>query len=194
MHAHLANIVSPGSYEKELNSMLTLNNITNVKVPANPQSSKIIANIPNETQKHTEDKDIELNMEETDSEDDTSPALAIALPTQQKKTPPKEKIKIKANDIGLQIHTSKSTGWPKENLTKKKLIQGIEERKYKIIFTTQNMNATQILEAIENEELELEQCWTITDDSNFRKIRPGRTMERTPPPKPDKHRKNSLNI
>lgn len=172
--------------------MLTLNNLPNVKAPANPQPNKLIANIYNEGPKRTENNEKEQNMEGCDSEDDTPPPQTVALHPQQTPAPLKKTFKTKAKDIGLQIHTSNSTGWPKETLTRKKLMEGIEERKYKIIFTAQNMDANKILQAIENDDIDLEQCWTITEDTQFRKLRSGRIMGRTPPSRPEKQRKNTF--
>ena len=84
LHAHFANIASPGSFEKELNNMLTLNSLPNVKAHPNPQSRKIIANIYNETSKAAHNENDEQNMEETNTEEDTSPLQAEALQPQQK--------------------------------------------------------------------------------------------------------------
>lgn len=41
IHAHLANAINPGSYQKELNDMLKANDITEVKVPHVPDSNKL---------------------------------------------------------------------------------------------------------------------------------------------------------
>lgn len=41
IHAHIANAINPGSYQKELNDMLKENNIAEVKVPHVPDSDKL---------------------------------------------------------------------------------------------------------------------------------------------------------
>lgn len=41
IHAHIMNISNPGTYERELNDMLRLNNLPAVKVPNTPNSSRI---------------------------------------------------------------------------------------------------------------------------------------------------------
>ena len=59
-------------------------------------------------------------------------------------------------------------------------------------FNTQHMEFNTILEHIKNDTIELEECWVITEDDVFRKIRPGREIQRTPPPTRVKQRKQSV--
>lgn len=40
IHAHLMNVIEPGSYEAELNATLKENNLPPIKIPKNPNSSK----------------------------------------------------------------------------------------------------------------------------------------------------------
>ena len=42
LHAHLLNTAVPGSYESELNKTLALNNLPQIKIPANPPSAAIL--------------------------------------------------------------------------------------------------------------------------------------------------------
>ena len=189
IHAHLANIASPGSYEKELNSMLTLNNLPNIKAPSNPQSNKIISNVYNQEELNKEgngedEAEVDPMQEKTTTQEEVPNS-------QQQSRLSKKTHKIKATEIGLQIHTSTNTGWPKDILTRKKLIEGIEDKKYKITFTTTTLDSNRVLQAIEQDEIDLDQCWQMLEDSQFRKLRSGRIMERTPPPRLEKQRKNS---
>lgn len=195
LHAHLNNIAIPGTYAKELNNMLTLNNLPNIKAPDNPPSNKIINNINKTDSSNTEERtnvetqdDIDTGMEESATQENTS-EQAEETPSKQTTSQPNIG-NLKAKDIGLTIHTTTSTGWPKSTLTKTRLIKGIEERKYKITFTSHNTDYTSIMEAIKNEEIELDECWSTLDDCQFRKLRAGRIMERTPPSRIEKQRRN----
>ena len=46
-HAHYVNASNPGSYEEELNRILTANKLPNVKIPSTPDSRKILSTIAN---------------------------------------------------------------------------------------------------------------------------------------------------
>ena len=118
------------------------------------------------------------------SAQDSTPFTSVQAPT-----PIKER--IKAKDIGLQIHSAKATGWPKGILYKNKLIEAIENKKYKMAYTTEHMDFYEILEYIRKDNIVLDECWPIMDDDIFRKIRPGRELQRTPPTTREKQRKHS---
>ncbi len=53
--AHYMNIENPGTYEEELNKILTLNKLPSIKIPSNPNSKKILS----KTSKQPEDKPVE---------------------------------------------------------------------------------------------------------------------------------------
>ncbi len=42
LHAHYRNIENPGTYKAELDKILKLNNLSNIKIPENPNSNKIL--------------------------------------------------------------------------------------------------------------------------------------------------------
>lgn len=75
------------------------------------------------------------------------------------------------------------------NPHKQKLIEMIEERKYKITYTSKEHDKEAILQAIANDDIELGQCWSQLEESQFRKLRAGRIMDRTPPSRAEKQRK-----
>ena len=202
MHAHLQNIAEPGTYEEELNNMLKRNNLPEIKAPSNPPSGKILANLSVPTNNNYTTPDEEKTQQQIDeitTQDmqdhhcsHTTASSQEPTPAASAKAPTPIISRIKARHIGLKIYTTHSKGWPKKTLHKGELIDAIENSKYKMTFNTQHMEFNTILEHIKNDTIELEECWVITEDDVFRKIRPGREIQRTPPPTRVKQRKQSV--
>lgn len=97
----------------------------------------------------------------------------------------------KGTDIGLKVYTSRRTGWPKRELTKKVLVKGIYDNKYKSTY----LEEEEIINMIHHHGIDLTYCFSVIEDSTFNKIRTGRTKQSIPPPIPQKRmasRKNSL--
>ena len=187
IHAHIINIAESGSYEKELNCILKANNLPTIKVPSNPPSAKFISKLARveKTQQNEETPQEEAdNTTEIDTEEETASQNNPQVKTQQKR-------RMKGKDLGLIIHTSKSTGWP-QSLAKQELIQGIEQKKYKVTYSENLVEKEEILDLIINDDIDLKECWKVTDDSTFKKIRTGVTKDRTPPARTEiKSRKHS---
>lgn len=196
IHAHIVNIAEPGSYEKELNATLKANNLPMIKIPNNPPSSKFLNKLSQlETTRHKEDSPAEEHDDEEESENETvdvesheETATTSHSNTQETKS---KRRKMKGKDLGLIIHTSRSEGWP-ANLVKQQLIQGINEKKYKVTFSENLVEEKEILELIRNDDIELKECWKITEDDIFRKIRSGITKDRTPPSRTERRTRKKL--
>ena len=89
---------------------------------------------------------------------------------------------LKGKDIGPAIITPISQGWPDDNLSLRKLKEGLEKRKYKWAYTDERYEETEIYNHIINNEIDLDNCWRTTEDDNFRKLKSGQHQKRTPPP------------
>ena len=68
-------------------------------------------------------------------------------------------------------------------------MQAIESGKYKWVYTNANHTEEQVLNYIRNKEIDLNDCWRIVEDQQFRKIRNGHFKERTPPAGRERQRK-----
>lgn len=93
--------------------------------------------------------------------------------------------------IGLIIYTPRSTGWPKEPLTRSRLIKGIEDKKYMWSYTDTVTDDNKILGLINNNAINLENCFDISEAGNFRKLRTGLIQERFPLQRTERLRKTS---
>ena len=96
LHAHLMNSAAPGSYDSELNKVLALNNLPQIKVPQNPPSAKILniqpntpvtslptPNNPNKTQEDEEENEADaVTSSEDESEDEIPPGQREPLASQ----------------------------------------------------------------------------------------------------------------
>lgn len=94
-----------------------------------------------------------------------------------KKVPLRSKVKpnmiyMKAQDIGLNIITSKTQGW-KKGLTNKSLAEAIKGNKIKFTFTDNMFDEEEVIGLIEENLIQLKDCYSTVDDSIFRKLRSG---------------------
>lgn len=55
MHAHFLNIAKPGSYNNEMNKILKLSNLPEIKIPEDPPSLQILTNIQEAEEDKTKD-------------------------------------------------------------------------------------------------------------------------------------------
>lgn len=170
MHVHVHSIGESGSYEKILNEKLENNNLPEIKIPATPQSRRILEMASREENKAKETFTEQENVEMTTN----NPMTAQPESTQE--------FKLKGKEIGLFIIKPESQGWPDNNLSLRKLKEGLENRKYKSTYLDNQYDETDICKLIIINKIDLENCWRTTDDDSFRKLRPGLHQERTPPP------------
>ncbi len=75
---------------------------------------------------------------------------------------------------------SEDRGWPKGNFTTTDLLEGIDSRKYKFTFTSKESSDKEVLDMIRSGRIILKGCWRTVDKGQFRKIRPGLVIERSP--------------
>ena len=184
LHAHMANIANPGSYNKEMNELLKQNKLPQVNLPDNPPSKDILHMASNTVDATTQNRNPANMEEEADvSQED------INEEQEEEEMPALEDIRGK--DLGLEIITKRSEGWPKETMNLKHLIHGIDKGKYKWLYTNTTLKEEQVMQYIKNNEINLKDCWRIVDDQQFRKIRNGQFQERTPPDIKNRHRKLS---
>lgn len=108
----------------------------------------------------------ETHEEETEEEEEQATVTEKENEENSKHQP---QCSLRGKNIRLMIYTSK---WPKKTLTKYRLIKGIEEEKYKYVYKDELLEKREILELIENYKIDLEECFALTEDRVFRKIRP----------------------
>jgi len=173
IHAHFRNMEKPGSYETELNKILKLNDLPEIKIPDAPDSRNFFASVNAE-----KDTDTRQEEEVEGSQDERS----------QQQT----SFTVSGKDIGLQIFTSQDKGWPTGNFTVTDLMHGIENKEFKWTYGEQTISADDVLNMIKNSTVDLKGCWRVVDRGTFRKIRSGLAESRSPLEKRDlRHRKLS---
>lgn len=97
---------------------------------------------------------------------------------------------IKGTDIGLEIITKSSEGWPKEQFNLRALTKGMLQGKYKWICTNKNYSE-EVFRLSINNDIELKDYWRIVEDQKFKKIRNGFCQDRTPSSNRERFRKIS---
>lgn len=196
LHAHFINVAYPGCYGTELKKTLKLNKLPEIEVPSDPPSQKIIGAISNDekqSQPQNEENEATKTREDVAPKEKLNKTGKESKPTKQ--TQEKKTKVTKGSEIGLKVYTPKATGWPKTELTKKALVKGITENKYKFTYLDEKLEEEDIISMINENTMDLTDCFSIIEDSTFNKIRTGRTRQSTPPPVPHKRqyqRKNSL--
>ena len=179
VNAHFLNVERPGSYEEELNKGFKANNLPTIKIPTVPNSKKILTELmPGLVQpaEHNQaersggkKRDIQEKMETTTNKEE---GIKITQVDQS----------LKGTELGMKIHTSKSTGWPKGTLTLKHITRNLKEGKYKYTYTYPQIEDSEMMSLLTNNCIELTpDCFEMQDDGVFRKIRPGLVEELTPP-------------
>ncbi len=192
-HAHHKNIENPGCYEEELNKILALNNLPNIKVPNDTNSRK---NTSSRNAQATRTNQIapETKLRKSKGGKDTaeqgkidSEAINKVLEEMEEEILPKE-----AKEIGLQFYTTEEKGWPQKNFTIETLITGIQNNKFKFTYTDNKFTEEQVLNMIKGGEFLLRECWNQVEKDTFRKIRSGIIQERSPINERDpRHRRTS---
>lgn len=91
--------------------------------------------------------------------------------------------------MGMEIVIKKSEGWLRDTMNLRHLIQGIDDGKYKWLYTNVRYNEEETWRLLNNNGIRLKECWRITEDEMFRKIRSWLFKDRPPPPKKDRIRK-----
>lgn len=204
LHAHFVNAANPGTYNEEINKVFKLNNLPPINLPPDPPSLVILEKTKltdNNTTLKPEKK--EQNKRKAPSLDSTQEDDAFALihtpyehtetlstqTTSKNSNTQSQNIdempvleQIKGTEIGLQIITKKSEGWPKEHMNLASLVKRIDSGQYKWRYNSHAYSEQEVLHFIKNNEIKLDYCWCIADDIVFDKLRCGRANEKNPPP------------
>ena len=176
IHAHLMNVAEPGCYMTELKATLEANSLPSIKIPRMSNSTKLLSTL-------SQIEKTDTNEEEVVTDDNKATAMNENLSREQTRTSEAERVledKISSKDNQLTFYTKESNDWP-ENITRFNLLKGIEEGKYKYTYTELSMEASKLFQHIINGAIIFDECFATVDDGTYRKIRSGRTMERTPP-------------
>ena len=195
LHAHFMNAAEPGCYETELNKMLKRNKLPIISAPSNPPSGRILkmGQITKQDQEQQSQTN-KHNEEASNTANEVIEEVEIEEAVRQDNTNKDHSTKThftKGKEIGLTIHTQRSVGWPKNNLTTNLLIKGLRDQTYKMTYTKDIINEEEIIEMITKRTINIDDCFTTTEDCFFKKLRPGLIKERTPPPREQTRRKLS---
>ena len=176
LYAHMQNSNKPGTFNDEVNKVFKLNNLPSIILPNNPPSVEIL-NLPatSTTTSHEslQSQNTATNNIETHIVEETTHASEDTLP------PPTQ---MQGTQLGVQIITKRSVGWPKGELKIRNIIDGIESGKYKWRYTSTAYEEEEIYNYMRNNDIDLSNCFCNIDDTQFRKIRNGLLIEKTPPP------------
>ena len=201
IHAHVINMANPGTYNEELNKVLKMNNLPTVNFPKNPPSNKFLASAANVNlgnQEEEKDKNDDEVGKEKDTNKEAKTTVEKEREEEEEESEMEEDVEVvdtqqgkqmSGRTIGLQIITKKSTGWPKGTLFLKDIVEGIDNGKYKFVYTDADYEEDEVLNLINNQQIDLKSVWCIEEDQSFRKIRNGLTREVTPVTKTRKHQR-----
>ncbi len=175
-HAQNQEQKKPGSYNYEFNRILKINNLPTIIIP--PEE-------PEQTPNNTQTQD-EGAMAVAIADTDPETQIKTSKITKTKSTESLSGKVIDAEEIGLEFYTTKERGWPK-NFSCEDLISGIQTKKYKAKYTDKKYTEDQILKKTRRGEINLatSNCWFAVDNEEFKKIRPGINLDRSPPTSKD---------
>lgn len=207
------NLCSPGSYEKELNEMLAINNLPPIKVPnKNPDSTRIFyamgtpelikdmqnketteqTDMETETEllegatggPHYSDYDVTSDEDTTDDERTTEPETTTgAVPKKQSVTPEISK----GIETGIRIYVNEDDHVPTKKITLEKLVTGIEQGRFKWTHDEKNWHDETVYDLIKANKVRIKTtAFTKVTSKDFKKLRNGRRQHTTPEPKPSK--------
>ncbi len=216
MHAHMHNLGEPGRYNTELNNMLAMNSLPQIKAPPNPPSAKIINKLPqvnstshtpntndtNNLQNNTPAPQSNQNEELVQTDNTAEEEAHKPHPSSSKKHKSDRhrsrsrkrgntKNKIKSTDIGLTIFTPESIGLPESTLSGDEIFELISNKTFTAKIESYDIDYFRVIEAIKDEKIEYVNCFKTIADDLYKKLRPGREMLRSPPDRQEKIRKNS---
>ena len=195
MHAHLQNIANPGCYNTEANKLFKANNLPQVILPDNPPSLEIfnIANATPEKEIHREEMETQeahAQVEEREENEEEEVDVGTKNIENEEDDMP-ELEQIKGKDVGIEIITKSSSGWPSETIGVRYIFKAIESGKFKWTYSNSAFSEENIMNYLKSNEINLKDCFRMVDDQVFRKIRNGLTKQRTPPDNRSKPRRLS---
>lgn len=141
-----------------------------------------------QVEQHVEQQEINMETEKQVEEQAVKPRP----PRYQERKQRKSLSRITGTDIGLKIYTTKTRGWVEVPMRKNSLLKGIEDKIIKWTYTDQNIKEKEIMEKFVFGQIDLTDCFHLTEEDTFRKIKTGLLEERSPPPRPEKQRKESI--
>ena len=194
IHSHLVNLGKPGSFNKETNQLLKLNNLPTIILPDNPDSAAILnSGGGTAVEEILKEKDSEIKTSKIVNQSQEVEVIKPRHQQQNNNTSQEEEEevevempqleKITGSNIGLQIITKSSVGWPQDTvLSLRRLREGFENDIYKWCYTDNSFLEESIFKCIINNEVDFDNCWALMEDNRFSKIRNGFIEEKTPPP------------
>ena len=204
LYAHVMNLANPGTFNKEMNELLQINNLPQMTFPANPDSSKAlkITSVPmrdtdvtprlSSTQEEqdaakmpTQATGVVFDDDQSDDEDADSDSTVqsedvddVDVVTPE---PSKPRRKISASKIGLKLFYGKRH--PRKYDENLLVAQEISAGIVKYTFTNQNRTDQEVIHLIESDQLNLHrELFTRLDSKQFNQLQCG--LVSTKPPSP----------
>lgn len=210
IHAHIMNICHPGSYEKELNDMLTFNNLPTIKVPTVPDSTKLFqavstpeiqqdieqyTNPAQMTEMETETEegavgganmsDYDISTDDTETEEERPP----------KQTGTKKKKANTTHDItpeitsgieaGITFYVSENDHIPTKDIKLDQIITNIERERYKWTHEEYDWHDLTVYELIKAGKVKIKtSSFKKVTAKEFKKIKNGKRHQPTPEHQP----------
>ena len=202
LYSHVMNLANPGTFNKEMNELLQINNLPQMTFPANPDSGKAlrISSIPMEDIDVTprlsstqEERDVakmpaqaaaKIVFDDDQSEDDDSDSNSTAqseeidVESSERSRPPR---KLPASKIGLKLFYGKRH--PRkfdENLL---VAQEINAGLVKFTFTDENHSNQEIIQLIERNQIDLHRdLFTRLDSKLYTQLQSGLVSPKTSTP------------
>ncbi len=169
-HAHYKNIESPGCYAEELNKILKAKQLPTIIIPETPDSRHIYTNTSEQQVKNTTEipqvkpRKERKGMKEVDGKIKEKGAVG----NNENDTEQMEEA-ITPKDIGLKFYSNKERGWPQSRFNVRDLKEEIQSNKYKFTHENNAFQEEHILQAIEDGQILLKDCWMTVDSDVFRK-------------------------
>ena len=175
IHAHMANIGNPGSYNEELNKMLKANNLPTINAPTNPDSASIFK-IPLAPQTSKQNQ----KEQTSNKEDSTRKQTKEQQATTEKEKKLSASKQIRGKDIGLEINILDTEEHKVEKDNTSNFRHHIDQGIMKVTYTAQYLKEDNFYRLLYENEIECSSAFKIVDKSTFKKIRAGKTEERSP--------------
>lgn len=202
MHAHVANISKPGTYQTELNNMLKMNNLPQMWFPENPESGKLLqASHTSETTTsatalETQEEMFEHTMTDCPDVNQTdSDILKSSEVTDISNRDPRlmktqeNSHKLEAEDLGLTLYVGSKYPLPTTDISHHDILEAINKGVMKWIYTDREYDENKVHNLLFQGQINIRKStYKKTDETSFRKIRNG-TQDRSPLSQPNRYTK-----
>ena len=158
IYAHTVNAVIPGSFNTEINKILSANNLPTMVFPDNPPSELILTKMqqkPNEEQMETQSSEPAAQTTETIipkpiTEIQKNHASTGCSPDPKRKRMD-PRIELSTDKLGLRFYVDPTAQFTKP----KKTVYSLPTNKYKFVYTNTNYQKLEIIELLRNNRIQI---------------------------------------